>query len=975
MASNFLPHGNGHTTDWSRCAPGPAPGPEVREMSNTTVRRSGKVGLILSLALVIGLFLGVMPAMASAVSTAFVNVHNVLAGQDGKIFTVRVNNTEPAGIGGLNAGKTINEVRIRPPVDLIDAVLPGSSGPGGFTDIRVVGDPPAEIRFRGGSLAPGSNGTFTIAADVRDTLTSDLGDSWRIRVSSDSGLNHQAATATGEGLVTTVRVLQVQSVTVLSPSGAVDDRDGDGLPEVSGTQSPICVRTRVFNAAATALNVTPSLSAGSFNVGPARPASNCASAPLTGGSASIPSRTAADFDFVLTADDVNGKTTSELVGSATAGSTTTPDTPDPDDDDFLAKRGIVIEPRSRFTYNSNTLAPRAVKPGSPSETFSLSFNKIPAGSAPLQTLGGRFESAFCNANLATPTNLGGGAVNNQAATFASCPIALLPDGRYQPTARLSYTDANGLVRPLEAIKTAAGGDLEKVRLDSLLPDVDIEINPPPVEVTAVPPVQPAITDGEAFTASGTATDTSPETGEETPCGPNPGGSTAPLPCTLESAFLLQYPSTAAQGGGTPFGTKIDVKNQCSLAASGNISCNITVPEGGFVTGTQSASLEVIVKDETGSLSDAASSRSPLIDVDIVDPLIQTATTARGGTITVGTQQVPGQRRTINVAFSEPVEDSNNPQDWLVQEGDSTVAVCNVNQSADKRTATLTTCQELPADAEGLIIYDPSLPTSNPYHDRVGQEIQDLPLEIDLTDGIAPLAPSFGSVNNRRVQDGSFFFNTSTASVRLIQETPASAEDPAIANGYTIELYKETNGIGGLQRGAGNGDAACGGDVAAGSTATVSCNFGTAQGSADVYALSIDTNSNVGAARVANFTLDTTRPTLASATVTGTQISLSFSEAVPSTRACVDPCGGANQDATANWSFEAFLPSGQRISPPIEDVSPGANNTQLLISFDSQEHDPATLDPERVRYIFDLASELERYEDRAGNQLLDTTLLI
>ncbi len=943
-------------------------------MSNTLVRRSGKVGLVLSLTLVFGLVLGMVPAMASAVSTAFVNVHNVLAGQDGKVFTVRVNNTEPPGIAGLNAGKTINEVRIRPPVDLIDAVLPGSIGPGSFNDIRVVGDPPAEIRFRGGTLAPGANATFTIAADVRDTQTSDLADSWRIRVSSDAGLNHTASTGTGEGLLTTIRVLQVQTVSVISPAGAVDDRDGDGAPEVTGTQGPICVRSRVFNAASTALNVTPDLDGGSFDVGPARPASDCSAAPLSGGSASIPAGQAMDFDFVLTANDVGSRTTSELLGTATAPGSSTPDTADPDDDDFLAKRGIVIEPRSKFTYNSNTLSPRAVVPGAQDETFSIGFNKIPAGSPPINALSGDFTSPFCNAALETPTSLGGGAVNSQVANFASCDIALLPDGRYQPTARFAYTDANGLIRPLEAVKTAAGGELEKVRLDSLIPDVDLTIVPPPSQVQTTPPadpVEPAVTSGQPFSGNGNATDVSPETGEETPCGPNPDGSTAPLPCTLVSSNLIQYPLTAKQGGGTALPAKLPVT--CSFASSGSITCNnMNVT---FATGVQSTALEVIVKDETGNLSDPGSSLSNLVDVDIIAPEILSATTKRGGTVQVGPQTLPGQRRTIVVEFSEAVQDSNAAQDWLVQEGGQTKAICNVAQNNEKTQVTLTTCQEVHADSEGLVIYDPSLPTSSPYHDRVGTDIDDLPLEVDLTDGIAPLAPSFGDVNNRTLQDGSFYFNTPAADVHLIQEAPASAEDPAIAPGYTIELYKETNGESGLQRNAGGGDFQCGGDGAEGDTADVICNFGTAEGASDVYVVALDTNSNVGLDRVANFVLDTTRPAFASAAVAGTQITVSFSEAVPATRACVDPCGGANQDATANWNYEAFLPSGQRISPPIEDVAAGATSSQRVVTYDSQEHDPATLDPQRIRYIFDLSNELERYEDRAGNQLLDSTLLI
>jgi len=925
-------------------------------MGNASMRRSSKVGLVVSLTLVFGIALGTLPAVAAAASTAFVNVHNVLAGQDGKVFTVRVNNTESSLPGALG-GATINEVRVRPPVDLIDAVLPGSSGPSGWDDIRVVGNPPAEIRFRGGTLAPGANGIFTIAADVRDTLTQDLGENWRIRVSSNDGNNHLASGPTGEGLTTTVRVLQVQAVSVVSPSGAADDRDGDGLPEITGTQGNVCVRTRVFNAAASPLTVTPDLDGGSLSVGPARAASAtpCSAPPLAGGAAAIPAGSFADFDFVASADNVQSRTTSELQGTASASGASTPNTPDPDDDDFLATQGLIIEPKARFQYVANSLSPRAVVPGSLDKTFTIRFNKIPAGSPPLPSLDGDFKSAFCNTTLLSPTSLGGGAANNQTASYAPCDIADIDDGRYQPTARFGYTDGNGLIQALVPVEP----NLEQVRLDSLIPDVDIEITPPAPQVTAVPPVEPAITDGQPFPADGDVTDTSPETGEDTPCGPNPSGSAAPLPCTLESAELIQLPS----------GGRIDVTNQCSLSSMGSLSCNITVPEGGFAAGTTQAQLEVTVQDETENLGTGLSS---LVDVDIIDPVIEEARTRRGGTITVAGQQVPGQRRTIVVRFNEPVENSNNPNDWLVEDG-STKTVCNVEQTPDKQTVNLTTCQELNADTDGTLVYSPALLTGSPYHDRVGQETA-TPAEPALIDGIEPLAPTFDTVNGRGLQDdgpppsysgeSKFFFNTQTPEVSLIQTAPASAEDPAIASGYTVEVYEETNGQEGLQR---VGDTQICGDVATADSITVSCEFPLPERESQVYAISIDTNTNPGQAVSTDFVLDVTRPAFAAATVAGDQITVTFNEPVPERT--------ANQNASANWNYFAFKPNGQRTSPQVTDVSAGTTIAEREITYDSQENDPATLDPDRLKYFFDLPNELDRYEDRAGNQFLDSELLI
>ena len=933
-------------------------------MSNRTTSRTGKVGVVLALVLVIGLFLGVAPAFASATSTAFVNAHNVLAGQSGKAFTIRVNNTEAASPIQQLAGKTINEVRIRGPVDLIDAVLPGSAGPTAFSDIQLIGSPPAEIRFYApsGGLAPGSNATFTVLADVRNTISQDRNDVWRVRTSSTGGQAHLASGQTGEGLLTNVRVLDVQSVAILGPTGAADDRDGDGKPEVTGTQGNICVRSRIANAGNAALNVTPGLTANNTTVGNPRAAATppCSGAELPGGAGSIAARGTRDFDFLISAADVGSVTASELVGTATAGNSSTPSSSDPDDDVLIAKQALTIEPRANLSYVTNSLAPRAVRPSRPGfvskANFSLRINKGPNGSPPLTTVAGNFASPFCNAPATGPTSLDGGAQNNQNVTFAECTIADIPDGRYDPAVNFGYTDANGLVRAPSAMS-----GLEKIRLDSLIPDVNVSITPPPVQVTAVPPVEPAVTSGQNFSASGTVTDTSPETGEDTPCGPNPGGSTAPLPCTLVSSTLIQYSDTAQNGGGAQLPARKNVP--CTLSSSGNLSCTINVT---FDPGTFSTSLEICVKDET---ENTVCALSPLVDVDIIKPFINTATTARGGTVSVGNQQVPGQRRTIVVQFNEPVETaSQSPQDWTVQDG-STVAICGVTQSADKRTVTLTTCQELHADTTGTLTYAPRPVVGDPYHDRVGQDTA-APVEKSLLDGIAPLAPTFDTVENKELQEDApsndkFFFNTTTPSAHLIQEAPASAEDPAIANGYTVEVYEETDGTAGLNRLT---DRQVCGDVATADNVTVGCDFTGIDRTSKVYAISIDLNANVGAAISTDWVLDRVRPVIGSVVVSSnpSDITVNFSERVP-----------RGSDESGNFTYIAERPNGEgRTSPDVESVGSGATNESRVVGYADSPYAPSTLTPDEFRYHFvQTAPGALRYEDRAGNVLLDINFLL
>ena len=953
-------------------------------MRNTLLGRSRKVGIVLTFTIILGIVLGMVPAMADAVSTAQVNVHNVLAGQAGKGFSVVVTNGEPAGLpGGVQAGKTINEVRIRGPVDLIDAVVAGSSSSNSaFSEISLIGTPPAEIRFRaptGSGIVPGGTATFNVVGDVRDTLLRDRNDAWRVRVSSDRGANHKAATGVGEGVITHVRVLQVQNVAVLSPAGAADDRDNDGRPEVTGTQGNICVRSTVANAAAQALEVSPSLSGNNMTVGPARPAADppCSAAPLANGSASIPADSSANFDFIISAGNVGSPSVSELTGTASAPGATTPSSNDPDDDVFTAKQPVVIEPKSNLSYVLGSLTPRAVVPDADldvEEAFSIRMNKGPAGSPPISGLNGQFETDFCDAQPAldgvqfpragNPSSLPGGTAANQTVTFEACDILDLPDSRRGTGASFGYTDANGLVQDLTPLV-----GLEQVRLDRLLPSVDIDITRPTPQVQAVPPVEPALTNGQAVNARGKATDTDPATGQQIGCGPNQPGSTTFLPCTLTRAEVIQYPLTAAEGGGSPLAARIDIKPFCSLASNGDITCNWT-PSGttAFAQGVQSAQIYVEVADETGSLS--PDGLGTLIDVDLIPPEIVQAKTQRGGSVQVGNQTVPGQRRTIIVSFNEPVQNADgtpgSPTDWIISDG-STKTVCNVSQSADKRTVTLTTCQELNADAAGTLTYAPKAPLSSRYHDRVGKTVADE--TQTLLDGIAPLAPSFKTVDGRELQDDSpstpkFFFNSTSPAVHLIQEAPASAEDPAIRRLYTVEVYEDTDGVSGLSR---TTDRQICGDVAgqAGSITLTTCDFSGVDRTSKVFALSIDMNGNDGDARATDFVLDRVRPNIADVTVSGTEISVDFDERVP--------IGG---DVEGDWTYVAIVIADgeQRTSPAVEDVNAGATTSQRVITVSDELHTPAELEPDELRYHWS-DSGSPRYTDRAGNDLLDIVFVI
>jgi len=913
-------------------------------MVNPFVRRSSKVGLVLSLTLVIGLFVGVLPAFAQAAATASVNVRNVLAGQDGKEFLVTVTNTEPMELPGGLGGRTISTVRIIPPIARITAV--GGSAPG-WDDVALLGTDPTEVRFRGGSLAPGASATFTVIGDVTDQRSADSSDTWSVHVSSGTS-GALAATGAGDALRTVVRQLQVQNVALVSPAGAADDRDGDGTQEVTGTQSGVCVRTRVFNASAFTLNVSPSVSASGVTFGPARPTggADCSQAPLSGGNVSIPGKAFRDFDFLAEFGNPGAKTNRNMVGTASAPGACTPTTSGTctpntiaGDDTFVANRIVAVEPKADISYVGDTLQPRVVVPGTLNEVFTLSINKGPNGSPPLNPFGGTFESAFGNTTVASPTSIGQGQALNQNVDFAAMNVADIEDDRYPVDVKFQYTDANGLIQPLT---TPSGPAIENVRLDSLIPVVDIGITPPPSQVQADPPVPPALSDDEPFDVNGTVTDNDPATDEQSACGPAP----AAMRCTLEQVLLRQFPLPAAQGGGTPVGDPIDITDQCTLNALGQITCaDVTV---NFSDGVQSARAEAFVLDEAGQ---EGTDIGDLVDVDQIAPFLNDALATRG--------PVAGQRRAVNVPFSEPAQggpqSQNSALDWSCQDG-SVKGTATVTQPADKRSVNIVTVTDLHADVPGgTCTYEAVEPVSTRYNDRVGLPMADQ--QVDLLDGIAPLAPTFESVNGNSAQDdGKFYFNTPTVEIEVTNGT-APSDDPAVAESYDVEIYRESNGEDGLQR---TGDALLCSSTAQGPSVTLTCGIGAGEGEHDIYAVSIDPSGNVGDLSLAQLVLDLTRPVLSSATLAGDTITVTFSESLP-----------VGSDDGQHWTFYGTrISDGERKGFSIGDMG-GTGATRTMTIADG-EYSAAEYTPHSIRWIFDpFGGEGQvRYADRAGNELLD-----
>jgi hypothetical protein len=922
-------------------------------MSNTSKRLASKLGLVLSVTLVLST-IGVLPASASAGATATVNIHNVLAGQSGKVFTLNVRSTEQAILG-----KNITEVRIIPPVNRILATAGAANG----WEAKLLGTPPnTQVRFRpaagGSGIAPGGNLNFSVTGTVTDQRAQDSSDNWVVAVSSDN-LTSNTATAPAtqpNGLVTTVRQLQVENVAVVGPSLAADDYDGNGTQEVTGTQSGICVRTQVKNASASNLVVTPALAmsggATSGSVGPARPMATtpCSAAPLANGSATVTGKTSAFFDFLTSYTDPGSLATRNLKGTASATGATTPDTSAPDDI-FVASRNLDVEPKAVLSYVPDTIQPRAVVPGSAGKVFTMEIDKTPGDSPKLSAVSGDLKSDFCDAipatttvvdfpALTTPRSLDQGGVT-AAAAFQSCNILALGNGKRPVTPRFAYTDANGLVQPLTDMT-----GVEQIRLDSLIPSINnLTITPPASQVQTDQPGVPAaaLSNGQAFDISATVTDKDTVGTQEQDLACGAEGGTAPLVCTLVSVKLLQTGATDGSGA-------IDITDKCSLNGSGNLTCNDVAVT--FGTNVSSARATAIVKDEAGSQGPGT---SPAVDVDNVIPAIAAE---KGALVTRG--PVAGQRRQVTVSFTEAVQNDSNTNsalDWSVQDG-QVRPVAAVMEPGNKRSRNLTTVTDFDPDPDtGTITYAPTV-TSSPYHDRVGLDIAN-PVTKPLTDGIAPLAPVFTRVDGDGPDtDGKFYFNDTTPDITL---TSTDANDPAMRTGYDVEIYEEANGIAGLQR---LGDRRICREQSIPGTArthvperTLACNVGVDEVETKTYALSIDFNGNEGAVAEALLVLDITPPRLLSGVVAGNQLTATFTEDLV-----------AGTDVATHWVYYARSIADQEINAFfISGITKTIDKVRVLTI---DEYTAADFTPLSLQWIFDGVNTQLRYEDRAGNAMLD-----
>ena len=612
----------------------------------------------------------------------------------------------------------------------------------------------------------------------------------------------------------------------------------------------------------------------------------------------------ASFDWYVTPTQANA---SYSFTARTADPT--PSNTGPGDSPVGRTVSFTSQPRTTLAYVAGSLTPRAV-PGSSTVRFSMQVDKGPTGAPAITFDRDRtvLEVQGCPPLPVSASGISAGAGRVQL-DFASCEMPPVPDGPYPAGLTLAYTDANG-----EMFATGPS-PIDVVTVDATMPQATVSLVPP---ASRVPGQPPALTNGVAFDVRGEVVDHDPATGQQTPCGISR--------CTVQSAVLHQF-----DAGGTVIDGQVDVTSAMELDGGGQLAGRMAVK---FDPRARSARLRVVVRDQAGNAVDAI---SDAVDVDNEPPTIVRATVTRG--------PGEGEQRRVLVELGECVVGRTSPANW----SPVPLVVTEVPGSCPTQIE-LAFAQDFPDDPVGALAYRPG-PGPLVFEDRVGLTVPGA--EVAMHDGIVPRAPVISTVSGRPPEDGTFLVNDPAATVVL--ENPP--QGGAIAAGYRIEVFEETNGAEGLQP---DEDRLLCAGVADGVTIALPCSLAGGDRTMTVYARSVDRSGNDGDPAAATVVLDTTAPRALSFEVEGNRISVRFDEPI-----------AAGRDAPPDWRVLGVHPERGAMEFSVGPVKAGGAASRVLTFH--HPYTSGTVTVAEVRYLF-AGDPADRYTDRAGNRVENFTLI-
>ncbi|HEV3474955.1 MAG TPA: hypothetical protein VG602_06295 [Actinomycetota bacterium] len=874
---------------------------------------------LLSVALVSGLVLGLVPAVAQvpSVNVGSVDVRNVLAGTANKEFKISITR---------RAAPAVNAVIIHIPPDY--NVIEGRAD--GWNSQIIT---PRRVLFTGGSLAPAATQAFSIFANV-PTPAQDVTHRWKATVSTNGGSNQDEVDPSGSGTMDTVtRVLQVTNLAVTAPAGATDG-------SVSGAQNNVQTSCAVQNVGSGTLSVDATLSGSNYQT--SNPDAQSLAPGQTG-----------SFVFGMSFDDVNSTTSTnaECIGES-AGRASTGNR-----EVFGRRINLSIQPRAVFDYVATSLSPKFAAPGA-RPVFSVRVNKHQKGASlttltdgsPAATLEPSCAHATpCSTDFAFdgigPTPLGGpatieaGKVDSVLLQFAPLliptPEAGGPgDGDHAVTINLGGTDANGApisVRPVPNV-------LDTIKIDASIPVIQgSDLSGPPSRCCAE---DPAVKNGDTLSFSAAVTDRNSATGQQEPC----------KTCQVVSSQLIQY---ATEDGKNEVGQRINVTvTNSGGALTGSYA-------GDYSPQALSVQMATVVKDEAGNLSNGgAPTFSDLFEVDNIAPTITAA--AASPAPSIANQDL---QRQLRVTFSEAVDNFTSPTDGVCPGPDwraDNNTVVNCTRDANFRGASLLVSNELPDDTPGFnLAYFPQTPLA--FHDRTGNPIA-TGTTVKVQDLIPPKAPIVDEVAGEEAEDdGRFYTNNNNAPFLL---SGAKAVKP----GYTIQLWRENGLEDGLQTEGTNADAKIGQAVAQASTVTITptsplthldANGNAPQAGVEhtVYTRALDTAIPANPTpsdliRAFEVVVDKVAPALSAAQAQVDRIHVDFNEAVEGTNSAL--------------FWELLDKSGYSVT--LDQVTGSGSARDVLV--DDAQYQAANA--ATIQYLY-FGSPEGRYEDLAGNDVADKTI--
>jgi hypothetical protein len=217
-----------------------------------------RISSLLVAALTIFSVLPMTAAFAQASATAELT-SNLAVYPGNRTFTIKVTNTESA------VGRKINAVTISLPTASANVVFRDTPpAAGGFDNVKVVkADDSQIVNYKGGSIAPGASQSFTLPVTVRRPYRSDLAGRFWVQVSSDNGVTASNVAPPAPGLLTTsVEALQIIPGT-LRPTAPTNADNTKGVTDRTGTAGQrVTYSFTVKNYAREDLTVTGALAAG-----------------------------------------------------------------------------------------------------------------------------------------------------------------------------------------------------------------------------------------------------------------------------------------------------------------------------------------------------------------------------------------------------------------------------------------------------------------------------------------------------------------------------------------------------------------------------------------------------------------------------------------------------------------------------------------------------------------------------------------